>query len=71
MHDVQYEQLTLTVPEVARMLRISRGAAYEAVRRGEIPTLRLGKRLLVPRVALEQLLNTPSGSPNSNEAVVC
>ncbi len=34
-----------TVEETARLLRIGRSAAYEAVRRGEIPALRFGRRL--------------------------
>lgn len=42
-------RITLTVEEAAKALGIGRGLAYEAVRRGEIPTIRLGKRLLVPR----------------------
>ena len=46
----------LTVDETARLLRISRVSAYQAVRRGEIPALRVGRRLLVPRVALEAML---------------
>ena len=35
-----------TLEEVASLLRISRGSAYEAARRGEIPTIRIGRRLL-------------------------
>lgn len=46
----------LTVAEAARRLRIGRNSAYEAVQRGELPVLRIGRRLLVPRVALERLL---------------
>jgi excisionase family DNA binding protein len=37
----------LTVPEVAKVLRISRNRAYEAVRTGAIPSVRLGRRVLV------------------------
>ena len=37
-----------TLDEVASLLRISRGSAYEAARRKEIPTIRIGRRLLVP-----------------------
>lgn len=48
--------LVLTVEEAARLLRIGRTAAYEAVRRGDIPSLRIGKTLRVPRVALERML---------------
>jgi excisionase family DNA binding protein len=49
-------QLTLTVPEAARVLGISRSMAYEAVRRGEIPVLRFGRRVIVPRAALMKML---------------
>ena len=48
--------LTYTIEEAARLLGVSRGTAYESARRGEIPTLRLGRRLLVPRARLEELL---------------
>lgn len=46
----------LTVPEAALKLRISRGSAYEAARRGELPVVRIGRRLLVPKAALERML---------------
>lgn len=46
----------LTIDEVASILRISRQSAYEAARRGEIPTLKIGRRILVPRVALDRLI---------------
>jgi excisionase family DNA binding protein len=39
---------TITVTEAAELLGIGRTAAYEAARRGEIPTRRLGHRLVVP-----------------------
>lgn len=47
----------LTVPETARMLRISRTLAYEGIARGEIPSVRIGRRILVPthRLVLELL----------------
>ncbi len=37
----QEERLTLSVPEVARLLGLSRGATYEAVRAGQIPSIRI------------------------------
>ncbi|MGE0731160.1 MAG: helix-turn-helix domain-containing protein [Acidimicrobiia bacterium] len=49
-------RLTYTVPEAARLLGISRTSAYDCVRRGEIPALTLGRRILITRAALEQLL---------------
>ena len=50
---------TMTVEEAGRFLGISRGLAYEAARRGEIPTLRIGHRLVVPRRRLEAMLEEP------------
>jgi excisionase family DNA binding protein len=49
-------RLTLTVEEAARALGISRGSAYEAVKAGDIPSITIGKRKLVPRAALEKKL---------------
>lgn len=46
----------LTVEEARSRLRISRGLIYEAIRRGEVPSIRIGRRILVPRAALERLL---------------
>ncbi len=43
-------------PEVAKLLRIGRNTVYEAARRGQIPTIQIGKRLLVPKAALIRLL---------------
>jgi excisionase family DNA binding protein len=50
------ESPILTVEEAAVILRLSRGTAYEAVRRGDIPTIRIGRRLLVPRARLMAML---------------
>jgi excisionase family DNA binding protein len=50
------ERLTVSVPEAARLLGVSRMTAYSAVREGTIPSLRIGRRVLVPRAALDQLL---------------
>jgi excisionase family DNA binding protein len=50
------EALTLSVPEAAKLLGISRALAYELVTRGELPSLRLGRRIVVPRVALMSLV---------------
>ncbi len=50
------DRWTVTVEEAAQMLGISRSSAYECVRRGELRALRLGRRLVVPRAALLDLL---------------
>jgi excisionase family DNA binding protein len=47
---------TYSVPEAGRLLGLGRNAAYGAARRREIPVLRFGRKLRVPRVALERLL---------------
>lgn len=50
------EKLAYTVEEAGERLGISRPSAYLAVKRGEIPTIKLGHRIIVPRVALERML---------------
>ncbi len=47
---------TISVPEAGRRLGIGRNAAYDAVKRGELPVLRFGKRLVVPLVAFQRKL---------------
>ena len=57
------EQLTITVEEAARALGINRMSAYTAVHAGEIPHIKIGRRLLVPKAAFDRLLQgqKPSG----------
>lgn len=50
------KRLCLTVPEAAEMLGISRNYGYELVRRGELPSVRFGKRIVIPKIALEKKL---------------
>ncbi len=47
----------LTVEEAAAYLRISRGLAFAAVRDGSLPSVRIGRRILIPRRQLEALLD--------------
>jgi excisionase family DNA binding protein len=47
------DKALLTIPEAAKVLGIARTSAYEAVRRGELPALHVGKRVYVPRAQLE------------------
>lgn len=47
---------TLTVTEAATCLGVSRHFAYQAVREGSIPSIRIGRRILIPTHAFEQLL---------------
>ncbi len=50
------ERVAFSVTEVAKLLGISRALAYELAARGDLPVLRLGRRIVVPRVALAALL---------------
>jgi excisionase family DNA binding protein len=52
----QPERRTVTVPEAADLLGISRNSAYDAVKAGQIPAMKIGKRLLVPKAALDRML---------------
>ena len=49
-------RLCISVPEAARMLGVSRNFAYELVKQKKLPVVKFGKRLLIPRVALEKVL---------------
>ena len=52
------ETAVLSIIQCAQQLGIGKTAAYEAARRGEIPTLRFGKRIVVPKAAFERYLAT-------------
>ena len=54
------EKRTISVEEAGRQLGLSRNSAYQAAGRGEIPTIKIGRRLLVPIVAFERLFDRPS-----------
>lgn len=58
------DQPTLTIwPEAGTALGLSRSASYDGAARGDIPTIRIGRRLLVPTAALRRMLqlDAPSG----------
>ena len=60
------QRLTVSVEEAAQMLGIGRGLAYELARTRRIPVVRLGRRMLIPRAALEAMLQ-PRGSARSED----
>jgi excisionase family DNA binding protein len=57
---VEHDRLLLTVEETATMLGLRRSTAYEAMRRGELPSIRIGRRLFVPVAALDEWLRHAS-----------
>jgi excisionase family DNA binding protein len=50
------DRLVLSVAEVGDLLGLSRAFAYELVARGELPVIRFGRRIVVPKAALLELL---------------
>jgi len=51
------DRRALTVTQAAEMLGISRALAYELVARHELPAIRLGRRIIVPRHAIDAMLD--------------
>ena len=55
---------TMTVPDAGRIYYgLSRNGSYEAAKRGDIPTIKIGKLLRVPVRALEEMPNAASRQP--------
>jgi excisionase family DNA binding protein len=56
------ERLAIAVEEAAHLLGISRSLAYELCARGELPTIRFGRRLVIPRRALVAMIENVEAS---------
>lgn len=56
------ERLTYDVGTAAKLLGLSRNSAYLACLTGQIPHLKIGKRILIPKASLERMLNE-AGKP--------
>jgi len=48
----------ITIKEMSTILGIGRNTAYEAVKKGEIPSVKVGRRILVPSKALDKWLES-------------
>jgi excisionase family DNA binding protein len=59
----QESRLVYEVPEAGALLGLSKNASYEAAKRGDFPTIRLGKLIRVPKAAFHDLLNIPRPKP--------
>ena len=57
MAEEEREHLVYSPDEARKLLKISRGLIYEALNTGLIPSIRIGRRILIPRKQLERLLN--------------
>jgi excisionase family DNA binding protein len=51
------ERLVYTVMEVGELLGLTRNAAYDAAKRGDFPTIRIGKLIRVPKAALHAMID--------------
>lgn len=63
------DRLVYTVAETAELLGIALGTAYECVRNGDIPSIKLGRRIAVPRKALQQLLDEAQQNAHSTNVM--
>ena len=61
------ERLVYTVPEAGRLLGLSRNGAYDAAKRGDIPTIRIGRLLLVPKRRFHQAIENLGTGPSEGE----
>lgn len=53
---VQSESLVLEVPEAGALLGLNKNAAYAAAKRGDIPIIRIGRLIKVPKLAFNKML---------------
>ena len=67
--DTEHERLIFSVREVAKLLGLSKASTYEAVRIGSIPSLKVGRRILIPKVALQELLDRHSVAGNAGDDI--
>ena len=61
------ERLTLTIEEAGKLLGISRPTAYKLAKAKQIPTINLGRRIFIPKAALERMLANASYNTTEKE----
>lgn len=59
------ESAVLSVTECARVLKISRGSEYRGIIENSIPHIKIGRRILVPKLALQKMLEGNSKDSSS------
>lgn len=62
------ERRTVTVEEAAKILGIGRASAYLAIKTGDLPYLKIGRRIVVSRIALERMLEGGALAGQADEA---
>ena len=64
-----HETPTMTVEAAGKALGLGRSAAYQAARRGDLPTIAIGRRLMVPTASLYRMLDLlPLRTPGAADA---
>jgi helix-turn-helix protein len=63
-HTLNNDRLVYDVPEAGALLGLSRNASYLAAARGDLPVIKIGRLLKVPKSALVELLNSAGGARN-------
>ena len=63
------QSATITIEQAGQALGVSRNSAYAAAAKGEIPVIKIGRRLLVPKAAFERLLAGAGEKPATEAAV--
>lgn len=58
-------KLTYSIAEASRVLGLSKNSCYQACMKGELPHIRIGHRVLVPKARLHEMLQGP-GKPGDN-----
>lgn len=56
------ERLTYTVEQAGKLLGLSKNVMYDAVADGSLPSIRIGRRILIPKIALEATLASAVGT---------
>jgi excisionase family DNA binding protein len=51
------EKLVMSIEEAGRKLGLSRPTAYKLAKSGELPTIKLGRKIVVSKVQLDRLLS--------------
>jgi excisionase family DNA binding protein len=63
------DKLTMSIEEAAKVLGVGRNFCYELAKTGQLPTIRLGsRRLVVPRIALQKMLEAANAQPRKSDA---
>lgn len=64
---VTNERLTIDVITAAKVLGISRNSCYQACIKGEIPSVKVGKRVLIPKIPFERWLSGNNEANNGKD----